>query len=163
MINGSGFQAFVHELEPRFKIPCYMTMNGKITRLYDTTQGGIREMLHGERLALTNDGWSSLNTESYVTVTAHFISEDREMRNVVLDTSELQTAQLAANVSTCIDSILREYQAEQESVLAITTDNATNFVNAVERYLGIKDILGMAHTINLAGLQSIPLQQRSVA
>ena len=62
-----------HELEPRFKIPCYRTMNGKITTLYDTTKDGIREMLHGEKLALTTDGWSSLATESYVMVTAHFI------------------------------------------------------------------------------------------
>lgn len=48
-------------------------MNGKITTLYDTTKDGIREMLHGEKLALTTDGWSSLATESYVMVTAHFI------------------------------------------------------------------------------------------
>ena len=38
VIYGSGFQAFVHELEPRFKIPRYRTMNGKITKLYDTSQ-----------------------------------------------------------------------------------------------------------------------------
>ncbi|XP_049451338.1 E3 SUMO-protein ligase ZBED1-like isoform X1 [Epinephelus fuscoguttatus] len=161
VIYGSGFQAFVHELEPRFKIPCYRTMNGKITKLFDTTKGGIREMLHGEKLALTTDGWSSLATESYVTVTAHFIDEDWEMRNVVLDTSELQTAHTAANVSTCIDSILRDYHVEWESVLAITTDNATNYVNAVERYLGITDIPCMAHTINLATRKG--LAERSVA
>ena len=93
-------------------------------------------MLCGENLGLTTDGWSSLAAESYVTVTAHLIDEDWEMRNVVLDMSELQTAHTAANVSTCIDSILQEYQVERESVLAITTDNATNYVNAaaVEGY-----------------------------
>ncbi|XP_048124800.1 E3 SUMO-protein ligase ZBED1-like [Alosa alosa] len=161
VIYGSGFQAFVHELEPRFKIPCYRTMNSKITKLYDTTKGGIREMLHGEKLSLTTDGWSSLATESYVTVTAHFIDEDWEMRNVVLDTSKLQTAHTAENVSTCIDSILRDYHIEQESVLVITTDNAMNYVNAVEQHLGITDIPCMAHTINLAARKG--LAQRSVA
>lgn len=166
VIYGSGFQAFVHELEPRFKIPCFRTISGQITKLYDTTKDGIRGMLRGEKLGLTTDGWSSLATESYVTVTAHFIDEDWEMRNVVLDTSELQTAHTAANVSTCIDSILQEYQVERESVLAITTDNATNYVNAVERYLRITDIPCMAHTINLAarkGLSERPLQQQSAA
>ena len=154
-------QAFVQELEPRFKIPCYRTMNCKITKLYDTTKGGIREMLRGEKLTLTTDGWSSLATESSVTDTAHFIDEDWEMRNVVLDTSELQTAHTAGNVSTCIDSILRQYHVERESVLAITTDNATNYVNAVERYLGITDMPCMAHTINLAARKR--LAERSIA
>ncbi|KAL2095672.1 hypothetical protein ACEWY4_007820 [Coilia grayii] len=130
-------------------------MNSKITKLYDTTKGGIREMLHGEKLSLTTDGWSSLATESYVTVTAHFIDEDWEMRNVTLDTSELQTAHTAANVFTCISNILREYHIEHESVLAITTDNVTNYVNAVERHLGITDIPCMAHTINLAARKGL--------
>lgn len=67
-------------------------------------------------------------TESLVTVIAYFIDEDWEMRNVVLDTSKLQTAHTAANVSTCIDSILREFCVERESVLAITTDNVANYV-----------------------------------
>ena len=98
VIYGSGFQAFVHELEPRLKIPCYRTMN--------TTKGGIREMLGREKFALTTDGWSSLATESHVTVTAHFIDKDWEMRNVILDMPELQTAHTVANVSTCINSIL---------------------------------------------------------
>lgn len=77
------------------------------------------------------------------------------MRNVILDTSELQTTHTAANVSTCIDSIIRGYHVEWESVLAITTDNATNYVSAIERYLGITDIPCMAHTINLAARKEL--------
>ncbi|XP_059901376.1 uncharacterized protein LOC132452670 [Gadus macrocephalus] len=115
-------------------------------------------MLCGEKLGLTTDGWSSLATESYVTVTAHFIDEDWERRNVFLDTSELQTAHTAANVSTCIDSILQEYQVERQSVLAITTDNATNYVSAVETYWRITDVPCMAHTINL----DVPQQVKDV-
>ncbi|XP_030221999.1 zinc finger BED domain-containing protein 1 [Gadus morhua] len=160
-IYGSGFQALIHELEPRFNIPCFRTISGNITKLYETTKDGIREMLCGEKLGLTTDGWSSLATESYVTVTAHFIDEDWEMRNVVLDMSELQTAHTAANVSACIDKVLQEFQVPRESVLAITTDNATNYVNAVERYLRITDIPCMAHTINLAARKG--LSERSVA
>ena len=85
------------------------------------------------------------------------------MRTVVLDTSELQTAHTAANVSTCINRILQEYQVERDSVLAITTDNATNYVSAaaVEGYWRITDIPCMAHTINLAARKG--LSERSVA
>ena len=75
-IYGSGFQFLIHELEPRFKIPCFRTISCVITKLYETTKDGIRGMLRGEKLGLTTDGWSSLATESNVTVTAHFIDED---------------------------------------------------------------------------------------
>lgn len=141
LVEGRGFAAFVHELEPRFKIPCRKTLTSNVMKLYDTTKSGIRAMLQGEKIALTTDGWTSLATESYVTVTAHFINKEWEMKSIVLDTSELQTAHSAQNVSTCIESILREFNLERES---------TNYVNAVERYLEITDIPCMAHTINLA-------------
>ena len=36
------------------------------------------------------------------------------------------------------------------TILAITTDNAGNYINAVERHLQVTDLPCMAHTINLA-------------
>lgn len=160
LLYGAGFQSFIRELEPRYQIPCPRTMSGKIAKLYDYTKSELRERLRGEKLALTTDGWSSLATESYVTVTAHFIDANWELRNVVLDTSELQAAHTATNVSKCIASILQDYNIE-DSVLAITTDNALNYINAVERHLCIPDIPCMAHTLNLAARKG--LAQRSVA
>ena len=38
----------------------YRTMNGVITKLYDTTKGGIREMLRGEKLPFDIDRYTAL-------------------------------------------------------------------------------------------------------
>ena len=38
---------------------------------------------------ITHDGWTSLNTESYQTVTAHFVTQDWELRSVVLETKKV--------------------------------------------------------------------------
>ena len=41
-------------------------------------------------MAITHDGWSSCATESYSTVTGHFISRAWELRSVVLHTQHVQ-------------------------------------------------------------------------
>ena len=43
-----------------------------------------------ESVAITHDGWSSCATESYSTVTGHFISRAWELRSVVLHTQHVQ-------------------------------------------------------------------------
>ena len=44
----------------------------------------------GESLAITHDGWTSCATESYDTVTAHYINKDWELRSAVLQTSKVE-------------------------------------------------------------------------
>lgn len=159
LLYGTGFQALMRELEPRYQIPCPRTMAGEIAKLYDSTKAELMEILHGQKIALTTDGWSSLATEAYVTVTAHFITTDWELRSVVLDTAELQASHTAANVAACIGTIMQNFDI-RESVLAVTTDNAQNYINAV-RLLQLPNITCMAHTLNLAARKG--LGQRSVA
>ena len=44
----------------------------------------------GGYIALTHDGWTSCATESYDTITAHFINKDWELRTAVLHTSKVE-------------------------------------------------------------------------
>lgn len=76
VIEGAGFQGLVRELEPRYKIPCRTTITDRIVKLYDITRENVRTVLKGQKtLSLTTDGWTSLATDAYVTVTAHWISD----------------------------------------------------------------------------------------
>ncbi|CAL8302286.1 unnamed protein product [Gadus morhua 'NCC'] len=45
---------------------------------------------------------------------------------------------------------LQEFGVQLESVVAVTTDNAANYVNAVERHMKTMNVPCFAHTINLA-------------
>ncbi|KAK0153071.1 Zinc finger BED domain-containing protein 1 [Merluccius polli] len=148
--QGSGFKDFVHELEPRYTIPSRATITDRVVKLYDTTKDNIIQMISGQKVALTTDGWTSLATEAYVTVTADFINEEWELKDVLLKTIEAPKSHTAENVAKYIGSILDEYKVDRESVLSVTTDNAANYVNAVERHLQAVNVPCMAHTINLA-------------
>ncbi|KAJ8365325.1 hypothetical protein SKAU_G00141560 [Synaphobranchus kaupii] len=79
---------------------------------------------------------------AYVTVTAHYVDDEWEMKDVVLKTTEITTDHKAENVAACIGEILDEYSIKREAVLAVTTDNASNYINAAEKHLGaVRDVL----------------------
>lgn len=150
IVEGEGFKDFLREIEPRYSIPSRTTVTKNIVKLYDTTRENVRQILSDKDIALTTDGWTSLATNAYVTVTAHLISETWELNDFVLQTKELRSSHTAENVAECISDTLRDFHIPRESVIAVTTDNALNYVNAVERHLGAVNIPCLAHTINLA-------------
>ena len=43
----------------------------------------------GSEISITHDGWTSMATESYDTVTAHFINKDWELKSAVLQTHKI--------------------------------------------------------------------------
>lgn len=122
-------------MEPRYRIPSRGTVTNRIVEVYNSTSDKIKESVKDKDVALTTDGWTSIATASYVTATAHWINDDREMLNNVLKTKELKVSHTAENVGECIQEIVDVFGIERGSVIAITTDNATNYVNAVERHL----------------------------
>ncbi|KAE8287441.1 Zinc finger BED domain-containing protein 1 [Larimichthys crocea] len=106
--------------------------------------------IKNKAVALTTDGWTSLANDAFVTVTAHVITEDWEMKDFVLKTGELRESHTAENVSKSIVDGLQEFGVQLESVVAVTTDNAANYVNAVEKHMKTMNVPCFAHTINLA-------------
>ena len=136
-------------MEPRYHVPSRGTVTSRIADLYKRTVDQLKLSLQGKDVALTTDEWTSLSTASYVTATAHWINEDWEILNSVLQTKELKVSHTAENVGQCPAEILCVYGLK-ESVICVTTDNATNYINAVEKHLEMVNIPCVAHTINLA-------------
>ena len=66
--------------------------------------------------AITHDGWTSANTESYNTVTGHFITPEWELKSVVLETTKVEGSQQAWSFVTP----------------TAVTDNAANEKKALE-------------------------------
>ena len=72
--------------EPRYNIPSRKHFsNTVIPELYEQTrQGIVEELSNTAYVALTTDGWTSRATESYLTVTAHYITSEWEIKSSVL-------------------------------------------------------------------------------
>lgn len=50
-------------------------------------------------IAITHEGWSSCTTESYSTVTAHFITSVLELQSVFLHTHQVQESHTSEKIA----------------------------------------------------------------
>uniref|UniRef100_A0A3B3ZVN8 BED-type domain-containing protein n=1 Tax=Periophthalmus magnuspinnatus TaxID=409849 RepID=A0A3B3ZVN8_9GOBI len=107
------------------------------------------------RVALTCDGWTSRATESYVTITSHFINEHWELISNVLQTRAMHESHTGTNIAELLSAALEEWDIASKNP-AIVTDNAANMSIAVE-LTGMLHFKCFAHTLNLSSKRALKL------
>ena len=109
----------------------------------------LAKLTDATSVAITTDGWTSRATQSYVTVTCHFINDDWRIENYVLQTRRLDDKHTGENIAAVLNACFQEWNVA-DKVCAIITDNAKNMTVAV-RSTNTKHHVGcFAHTLNLA-------------
>ena len=81
VIVNEGFQSLLIILEPRYVIPShkYFT-DSAIPKLYSEVKEEVHETLSlAEGVVITCNGWSLRATESYLTITAHHITNEWQL------------------------------------------------------------------------------------
>ncbi|XP_065096446.2 E3 SUMO-protein ligase ZBED1-like [Paramisgurnus dabryanus] len=157
VVENQGFCAMLHTLEPRYNVPSrrYFT-DTAIPKLYNETKNEVMESLKkAGRIAVTCDAWTSIATESYVTVTAHFITDEWQLASHVLQTREVNESHTGANIAELLKNVTEEWQITKKD-LVLVTDNASNMAVAAElcKFLHVKCY---AHTLNLASQRALKL------
>ena len=150
-VNGSGFQKFLLDLEPRYKPPDRKTISTVyMPKLYKGKKESIRQGLRScKAFGFTTDMWTSRSTHSYVSFTVHFISDEYHLKHHLLETKEFTEAHTAENIADEMTSIITEWELESADLIAATTDNASN----IKAALDILQCLHMpcfSHVLNLA-------------
>ena len=76
VVDNAGFRYMVNTLEPRYKIPSKQHFSkSDVPKLYEEVKSEIvNELKCASAVALTTDRWTSRATQSYETITAHFIN-----------------------------------------------------------------------------------------
>ena len=73
MVEGKGFRKLLSFLEPEYKVPSHQTITRRVSKMYGEVKEEMEKTLDEiSDVAITTDAWTSLATESYVTVTFHF-------------------------------------------------------------------------------------------
>ena len=108
-------------------------------------------------MALTTDAWTSCATNSYVTITAHHISQKWELKSHVLQTRVFNESHTGKNIGALLKEACVEWNiADKEP--ALVTDNASNMLVA-GREAGLSPHIGcFAHTINLASQKAFNVE-----
>jgi len=81
-------------------------------------------------MAITHDGWTSINTESFSTVTGHFITDDFKLHSVVLETRKVEGSHTGENIKQSLLDTQQRWNIP--STPTATTDNAANERKAFE-------------------------------
>lgn len=160
VVRDVGFRHLMKTLDPRYVVPSRTFFsNSVIPNLYETTRKSIEdELAKTQNLALTTDSWTSRATESYLTVTVHYMS-DWEMKSAVLQTRPLYESHTSAHLAEELENAVTEWKLERPNVtIPVTTDNASNIVNAINEADGLGPQIGcFAHVVNLAAKKAVAI------
>ncbi|XP_058249716.1 E3 SUMO-protein ligase ZBED1-like [Hemibagrus wyckioides] len=156
VVENTGFREMINILEPRYKIPSRQFFSEKyIPELYQSTKEELQlKLSQCTRVAFTTDSWTSCLTESYVTITAHFISMNWQMQSFVLQTRILNKAHTSSNIGELLRDACSEWTIADKSP-ALVTDNARNMIGAGKVAGFTPRITCFAHTLNLVSQKAV--------
>ncbi|XP_053374207.1 E3 SUMO-protein ligase ZBED1-like [Mercenaria mercenaria] len=159
LVDSPFFKNFVKELDPRYKPPSrydvQKSLDGKMRQMTVKLQNELPPV--GGHLAITHDGWTSCATESYDTVTAHFINSNWELRSAVLQTTKVEGSHTGEHIAERLKEMVSDWNIP---VPTVVTDNAANERKAIQ-LLGWERFGCYGHRLNLAVKHSLDVPEVS--
>ena len=98
-------------------------------------------------IAITTDGWTSVATKGYYTVTAHWLDPDFVMHRLVLGVERLTGSHTSEVIAQLLNSVFERFEIT-DKVFHSTTDNAEPLVKAI-RDLNLLHSRCFAHSLQL--------------
>ncbi|CAL5188539.1 unnamed protein product [Lathyrus oleraceus] len=85
-VENDGFNMFMKEAQPRFKIPSRVTVARDCLRLYFDEKEKLKSMLStdSQMVSLTTDTWTLIQNMNYMCVTAHYIDDEWNLKKMIL-------------------------------------------------------------------------------
>ncbi|KAL2228931.1 zinc finger BED domain-containing protein DAYSLEEPER [Sesamum indicum] len=108
MVEHPGFVAFVQNLQPRFDMVSFNTVQGDCVATYLREKQSIQKVIEGMpgRVCLTLDLWSSSRTIGYMFVSGQFIDSDwkmhRKLLNVIMEPYPESDTAFSHSVAACL-------------------------------------------------------------
>ena len=110
LVEDEHFRTFIKVIDPRITLPCRSTLTKTIlTELYGEAKNKLLvELSQTNNIALTADCWTSRTMASYITVTAHYIKDEKvKMTSRVLATNIVEVNHTSENLADIIKGITR--------------------------------------------------------
>ena len=155
-VEGEGFREFMAFVEPEYTVPSRKTVTSRLEKLYDDGASDLRTQLASANKVSLTDLWTALTTESYLTITAHYI-HNWEVHSAVLQTKTMSERHTAENLSIVLTNATDQWGLAGK-VSACVHDNASNMVLA-NTGLEWDSQPCFAHTLQLAINDGFKLNQ----
>ena len=126
IVEDAGFISLLQFLEPGYTIPCRKTFANIVTNHHQSAKQKLKKHLAAaDAVSVTTDIWTSLATEAYITLTAHFVSHSFTLEACVLATKEFPEHHTGLNIVEKITEIVKEFEIPHK-VYSVVYDQAAN-------------------------------------
>jgi len=151
LVENMEFRKCVKMLNPSYSIPSRKTVTKSIIpQLLEKTKQKVKANLkNSEYIAFTTDGWTSLNNDSFVAITVHYIdSIECVLKTYLLGCYYYDKSHTAINLSEFMNACFNEWEISEKIKIAVS-DNAANITSAINLNKNWRHIPCLAHSINL--------------
>ena len=154
VVENEGFRAFVHLLDPTYTIPGRKALKQMLQSKYKSTHDkAVAEVSKASTVCLTADMWTSINMDAYLAVTGHFITEEVQLKTVLLGVKQFPLSHTAAHIAEAKATLMAEWGIRPK-VRCLVTDAAPNMI-ACANVLNVRHINCFAHMLNLVVKKSL--------
>lgn len=150
IVDGPEFVEFVKSLNARYKVPSRKYISDTaIPKKYNEMKAKvISDLKTSDSISLTTDAWSSNTMDSYLSLTAHFITPSWKLQTYCLRTIYMPESHTGENLAAMIRNILKEYDVTLDRVVSITTDSGRNMVKACDELTPIVRVPCFGHILH---------------
>ena len=150
IVENTAFRELLTEMDPSYEIVSKKRLSQQLLpEKYNAEKAKLmQEVEEVEYISITVDCWTSQQTETYMTVTAHFVNTHWKLRSRVLCTTLVEGSHTSENLASVLGQVFQTWGISNK-VTTVTTDSTTNLELAVE-LLQVGHQTCFAHTLNIA-------------
>ncbi|KAL4500820.1 hypothetical protein ABPG72_020054 [Tetrahymena utriculariae] len=166
ILKSEEFQSLINEIEPTYKFPCYNSFKYTyFPNFYNDMVNRVKLVINSlKSITLTFDFWSSCTQQSYISITAHGLDNNLEIKNLTLATVEFKEKHTSQKIQNSLNQVLNEFHIldqlkSQQLKLFLVSDSAHNIIKTVKMFIKQNTaqihIRCLGHSINNALINSL--------
>ncbi|CAJ0746325.1 5423_t:CDS:2, partial [Entrophospora sp. SA101] len=167
IVENKYFIEMIKQFDSRYKLPDRHKLKNLVIEFFNQKKNLINKTIDAipGKASLTTDMWTSLNNDSFLGLTIHYIDSKWEFKHFLLDIISFKERHTSHNISVEILNIINEYNLLGK-LIGLTSDNEAAMVAAgrtIEDELKannntlFKHYRCAAHILNLAAKQGIEI------
>ncbi|KAG6682132.1 hypothetical protein I3842_13G123200 [Carya illinoinensis] len=132
-VECSGIRAAFQYLRPDVPLISINTIKADLVKMYHRERKRVKCMLNDVpgRISLTSNLWTSINTDSYMCITTHFLDKNWVLQKRVLNFSIMPPPHNGISLSEKVYNLLCKWGIENK-IFILTSDNASSNDVSVE-------------------------------
>lgn len=131
-VENDGFKRLIKVIDPRYELPGRKHFSQTaLPKLYSECREIVEtELQNVSYFATTSDLWSSRTSEPYLSLTAHYIDQDWNLKSKCLQTAYFPVDHTGEAIALGLSDALESWGLSEDKQVCITTDSGTNIVKA---------------------------------